>query len=90
MNKTLVERIQCLLSQSGLSKSFWGEALSMVAYVLNRSPCVPLQHEVPEKVWSGKDISYNRLRVFGCKAFVHIPKNKRSKLDEKTRHIFIG
>jgi len=31
------------------------------------------------------------LRVFGCKAFVHVPKDERSKLDVKTRQcIFIG
>ena len=31
------------------------------------------------------------MRVFGCKAFVHVPKDERSKLDAKTRQcIFIG
>ena len=31
------------------------------------------------------------LRVFGCKAFVHIPKDERSKLDAKTIPcVFIG
>lgn len=29
--------------------------------------------------------------MFGCKAFVHIPKDKRSKLDDKTKPcIFLG
>ena len=42
-------------------------------------------------MWLGKDISYDHLRVFGCKTFVHIPKDERSKFDVKTRHcIFIG
>ena len=85
INRTLVERVRCLLSQAGLPNSFWGEALSTVVYVLNRSPSIPLQHKVPEKVWSGKDVSYDHLRVFGCKAFVHIPKDERSKLEVKTR-----
>ena len=42
MNKTLVERVRCLLSQAGLPNSFWREALSTVVYVLNRSPSIPL------------------------------------------------
>jgi hypothetical protein len=91
MNRTLVERVRCLLSQSQLSNSFWGEALSTSVHVLNLTPCVPLQFDVPDKVWTGKDVSYDHLRVFGCKAFVHIPKDERSKLDMKTRQcIFLG
>ncbi|CAH1444283.1 unnamed protein product [Lactuca virosa] len=43
------------------------------------------------KVWSRKDVSYRHLRVFRCKAFVHIPKDERSKLDVKTKPcIFLG
>ncbi|GJV06067.1 putative RNA-directed DNA polymerase [Tanacetum coccineum] len=39
----------------------------------------------------GKDVSYRHLRVFGCKAFVHIPKDERSKLDVKTKPcVFLG
>ncbi|KAL6336690.1 hypothetical protein AAG906_036004 [Vitis piasezkii] len=42
-------------------------------------------------IWSNNEISYDHLRVFGCKAFVHIPKDERSKLDAKTRPcVFIG
>nr|AAR96002.1 retrotransposon-like protein [Musa acuminata] len=52
---------------------------------------VPLKGDVQERVWRGKDISYNHLRVFGCKAFVHIPKDERSKLDNKAKAcIFLG
>ena len=59
--------------------------------MLNLTPCVPLNFDVPDKVWLGKDVSYSHLRVFGCKAFVHIPKDERSKLDVKTRQcVFIG
>lgn len=60
-------------------------------HVLNRSPSIPLHFDIPEKVWSGKDLSYDHLRVFGCKVFVHVPKDERSKLDAKTRQcIFLG
>ncbi|KAK0589461.1 hypothetical protein LWI29_014619 [Acer saccharum] len=91
MNRTLIERVRCLLSQAQLPRSFWGEALSTSVHILNLTPCVPLQFDVPDRVWTGKDVSYDHLRVFGCKAFVHIPRDERSKLDAKTRQcIFIG
>ncbi|KAL6323545.1 hypothetical protein AAG906_039125 [Vitis piasezkii] len=91
MNRTLVERVRCLLSQSQLLRSFWGEALNTVVHVLNLTPCVPLEFDVPDRIWSNNEISYDHLCVFGCKAFVHIPKDERSKLDAKTRPcVFIG
>ncbi|XP_048234354.1 uncharacterized protein LOC125370936 [Ricinus communis] len=75
----------------GLPSSFWGEALNTAVHVINLTPCVPLSFDVPDRVWSGKDVSYGHLRVFGCKAFVHIPKDERSKLDVKSKPcVFLG
>ncbi|GJX84109.1 putative RNA-directed DNA polymerase [Tanacetum coccineum] len=91
MNRTLVERVKCLLSHAGLPASFWGEALNTAVHVINLTPCVPLRFDVPDRVWSGKDVSYHHLRVFGCKASVHIPKDERSKLDVKNKPcVFLG
>ena len=60
-------------------------------YLINRSPLAPLGFDLPEKVWTCKEISYNRLKVFRCKAFIHVLKEYRSKLDDKALHcIFIG
>ncbi|RDX57808.1 hypothetical protein CR513_62925, partial [Mucuna pruriens] len=45
---------------------------------------------MPDKIWFGKDVKYDYLRVFGCKAFEHVPKDERAKLDIKNRQcIFI-
>ncbi|GKA22209.1 putative RNA-directed DNA polymerase [Tanacetum coccineum] len=91
MNRTLVERVRCLISHAGLPASFWGEALNTAVHVINLTPCVPLHFDVPDRVWSGKDVSYRHLRVFGCKASVHIPKDERSKLDVKGKPcVFLG
>ncbi|RDX75688.1 hypothetical protein CR513_44403, partial [Mucuna pruriens] len=46
---------------------------------------VALNTELPDKIWFGKDVKYDHLRVFSCKAFMHVPKDERSKLDMKTR-----
>ena len=35
MNRTLLERAWCMLSNAGLAKSFWMEAISMVSYLVN-------------------------------------------------------
>ena len=91
MNKTLVERVEYVLSQTKLSNSFWAEELNTVVYVINLSPAVALDGDVPNKVWFNKDVSYDHLKVFGCKTCVHVPKYERSKYVVKTKQcIFTG
>ena len=44
-----------------------------------------------QEVWIGKKPSIKHLKDFGCDAYVHVPKEKRSKLDNKAKKcIFIG
>ena len=49
MNKILMERVKCLLVESKLPKSFWGEALHIVTHVINLTSTVALQGDVPKK-----------------------------------------
>ncbi|GKV38830.1 hypothetical protein SLEP1_g46695 [Rubroshorea leprosula] len=91
MNRTICDRIVCMLSHAKLPKSFWGEALKTTVYLIIRSPSVFLNGDVPEKIWASKEVSYNHLRVFGCRAYVHVPKEERAKLDAKTKQcVFLG
>ncbi|KAG8385877.1 hypothetical protein BUALT_Bualt03G0090800 [Buddleja alternifolia] len=62
------QKVKCLLSEAKLPRSFWGEALSTAVHVINLSPTHSLNDDVPDKVWFDKDVSYDHLRVFGCKA----------------------
>ena len=57
-----------------LPKSFWGAAVLTACYVINKSPLDSLGFDVLKKVWISKEISYNHLKVLGCKAFIHVPK----------------
>ena len=62
-----------------------------VAHVINLSHVVVFQSDVPNSVWYRNDVFYDYLRVFGCKNFVHVTKDERSKLDAKTSQcIFNG
>ena len=59
--------------------------------MVNRSPTLALIDKTPQEVWTGKKSSIEHLKVFGCDDYVHIPKEKRSKLDNKAKKcIFIG
>ena len=65
-----------MLSHAKLPKSFWGEAVKTVVDVINLSLASPLDGDILEEIWSGKRVSYNYLKVFGCRAFIHIPKDE--------------
>lgn len=79
-----------MLSLAKLHKGFWGEALKTVCYLVNRSHLHALENDVPQIVWSGKMVNYFHMKVFGCKAFVHVPK-ERVKLDARAlKCIFLG
>ena len=88
MNRTLLEKVRCMLSNSGLSKDFWAEAASTACHLVNRSPSTAIDIKTPEELWSGKPAEYSDLKVFGCPAYAHVNDGKlepRSK-----RCIFIG
>lgn len=90
MNRTIVEKAKCMLFDAKLSKEFWAEATSTAVYLINRSPSKSIE-KAPEEMWSGKKPNLSNLKVFGCRAMVHIPKQKRQKWDPKsTELIFVG
>ena len=63
----------------------WPNELGDLFRRINRSPSVPLDGDSPQKVWTGKEVSYRHLKVFGCLTYVHVAKDRRGKLDPKTR-----
>ena len=50
-----------------------------------------MEDKTPQEVWTNKKLSLSHLKVFGCDSYVHVPKEKRTKLDSKSEKcIFIG
>ena len=90
-NRTIVEAIRSLLSDSNLPKCFWAEALATVTYLHNIRPTKAVANITPYEAWYGKKPSVDHLKVFGCVCYSHIPKDERRKLDRKARKaIFLG
>ncbi|CAH2099085.1 unnamed protein product [Euphydryas editha] len=91
MNRTLVEKAKCLLINAKLPKLYWAEAIHTAAYLINRSPTRSLAFKTPEEIWSKKKPNISHLRIFGCEAMIHLPREKRKKWDSKSQKaIFIG
>eukprot|EP00253_Pinus_taeda_P015604 PITA_15604 len=91
MNNMFMERARRMLSGVGLGQEFWAEAMDTACYLVNRSPSSVLDDKTPQEVWTGKKPSLSHVRVFRCDVYVHVPKEKRTKLDSKSEKcIFIG
>lgn len=76
MNRTILNKIRCMLFDVGMSKKFWGEAAVTAAYLINRSPSSVLNGKTPDELWYGRAPNYSHLRVFGCRAYAHIRQDK--------------
>ena len=86
-----MEKARSMLSGAGLGQEFWALVVDTACYLKNISPTSALVDKTPYEVWFGQKPFVAHLRVFGCEAFMHVPKEKRSKLDNKAEKcIFIG
>ena len=86
----MIESVVCSLMQNCLCL-FWGKAMRTTVDLINLPPSYSLEGDIPERVWTRNFFSFEHLRVFGCRAFVYVPRDERSKLDSKTKQcIFLG
>ncbi|GJT87611.1 zinc finger, CCHC-type containing protein [Tanacetum coccineum] len=89
-NRALKEMVNSMLSYSGLSEGFWGEAMLTACYLLNRVPN-KRNKTTPYELWYKKRPNLSFLRVWGCRAVVRLPDPKRKTLGEKGIDcIFVG
>ena len=91
MNRTIIEKTRCLLIGANLKKRFWAEAVNTAVHLINRAPTRTLKDVTPNEAYTGKKPDLSYLKVFGCRAFVHVPKQQRRKLDPKSEEcIHVG
>ena len=85
LKQTVVESSRSMLLDAKLPQKFWAEAVSTVVYLRNRCPTKAVKGMTPYEAWHGEKPKLDYLRVFGCDAYAHIPKDERDKLDSKAR-----
>ena len=92
INRTIIESAHCMRISANLPKDFWWLAVTTAVHVINRRPHSRLSQSLtPHFLWTGQKESLQELRVFGCDAFVHTPKQIRQKLEPRAKKmIFVG
>ncbi|HEX8607530.1 MAG TPA: DDE-type integrase/transposase/recombinase, partial [Pedobacter sp.] len=71
-NRHLCETMRTLLLGSNLPTSLWEEAIRASNYIMNRMPHRALYLTTPMERFSGHKPDVSHLRVFGCRAYIHI------------------
>ena len=80
-----------MLHDQYLSMHFREEATRTTVYVQNCTPRRVLDNKTMEESFSGEKPKVGHLRIFGFPMYIHIPKEKRTKLDPSRRKgIFVG
>lgn len=83
--------VRCLLSEKEMPRFLWPDAARWTVHVLNRSLTKAIKDKVPEERWTGIKPKVDYFRVFGSIAHVHVPIQKRIKLDDRShRCILLG
>ncbi len=79
LNHTLLDKVQTMLADADLPKSYWLEVLNYATLLHNVSPSRSIS-STPSKAYMGTKPDVSRLRTFGCIAHVHIPEHAHDKL----------
>lgn len=80
-----------MMCDQDLPTSLWAEAVGTAVYVQNKCHHAILDQKTPEEVFTGEKPDVGHLRIFGCTVYVHVPKEKRTKMDPlRKKGIFVG
>ena len=89
-NRTLMDMVRSMISNSSLPKSLWTYALKTAVYLLNRIPSKAVP-KTPFELWTGRKPSLRHLHVWGCPAEARMYNPHEKKLDSRTvSGYFIG
>nr|GFA62450.1 retrotransposon protein, putative, Ty1-copia subclass [Tanacetum cinerariifolium] len=90
-NRTILDMVRSMMSQTTLPKSFWDYALETAARILIMVPTKKVE-KTPYEVWHGKAPKLSYLKVWGCEALVKrdtLTKPDKLKL-RSIKCIFVG
>ena len=86
-----MEVAKAMLHDQELLMHLWVKEARTIVYVHNRTPHRLLDNKTSKEYFSREKLEVNHLRIFGFLVYIHIPKEKRTKLDPcRRKGVFIG
>ncbi|GJP63816.1 hypothetical protein CLOP_g20858 [Closterium sp. NIES-67] len=86
VNRTLLEGMRSMLSESGLTLDYWGDAVAMACWLKNRMPTKGLAADItPYEAFYKRKPNLGFLRVWGCMVQYREPTGPDHKLLSRTK-----
>ena len=86
-----MEATKAMLHDQDPPIHLWVEAARTTMYAQNHTPHRVLENNTLEESFSGEKPEFSHLRIFGFLVYIHIPKEKRTKLNPSWKKgIFVG
>jgi hypothetical protein len=90
-NRMIMEVMKTMIHDQDLPMFLWPEEIITSVYVQNRLFHSALGFKTPEEMFTRKKPEVSHLKIFGCPIFMHIPKEKRNKMEPSGKKgIFVG
>jgi hypothetical protein len=89
--QSLTGMARSMLHHCGAPHDMWGEAVIHATYIHNRTPLASLEGITPYQALYHRVPDISKLRVFGCNAYIRIPKMLRGQLDARyMKGVYVG
>lgn len=85
-NRTIVEMARTFKysnPDAAFPEAMWAEFVKSAIYILNRTGKSSIPQVSPFELWCGKKPRIRHLRIIGSSCYVHLPSQKRKKMDKK-------
>ena len=87
----IMDAARAMIQHAKLPKCFLADAILTATHVLNLCPHPAEKNMTPYQILKKSALDLNYIRIFGCDAYAHIPRSKRTKAEPKAKkYIFIG
>ena len=83
-NRIIMNRIRAIIEDAQFPRELWDEIAMTIVYLKNLNPTTILDNLISHKVWYGIKSNLQHLRILDYTTYVHVPEEKRIKLDNHT------
>ena len=89
INRSLLEKVQCLLSNARLDKSFWAKAIVYASHLINGSTTIG--GKTSFKIWFGKSAQdHGLLREFRSPTYFSAKDDKVTPREQRSLYFWVS
>jgi transposase InsO family protein len=88
-NRSIIGSARAMTHDQDLPMFLWVKACSTTVYVQNKSPHRILGDKTPKVTFPGVKPEIGHLRIFGCPIYIHVPVEKRTKLEPSEQKAYL-